>query len=105
MRETDQYKFLKTVKSSCAWRFVIAWGAFLFGFTTMCGQTLENRSMRIDISARGSIKTILDVSGKHEYKLETDFFTVVTDRGSFSNKDATVLQTKKGEGWIAYYYQ
>ena len=71
---------MKPVKSSFAWQFVIALGGFLFGFTTLCGQTLENKSMRIDISATGSIKTIYDVSGKHDYKLETDFFTVVTDR-------------------------
>ena len=71
---------MKTSKSGFAWPLVVALGGFLLGFTTLYGQTLENKSMRVDISAKGSIKIIYDISGKHDYKLETDFFTVVTDR-------------------------
>ena len=100
-----QDKSIKTEKSGFALPFVFALVGFLFAFTTLCGQTLENRSMRIDISATGTIKSIYDISGKHDYKLESDFFTIVTDRDIFSNKNARVLQMKRGEGWIAYYYQ
>jgi hypothetical protein len=86
------------------WSIIVDLGVFLFGFIPLLGETLENKSIEVVISNTGQIKSIHDIHGKFCYSIESDFFSVVTNQGTFNSKVAKVLRVERSSGKVSYYY-
>ena len=95
----------QTNRNVFIWSVIVTFGGFLPDFTPISGETLENKSLRIVVSGNGQIENLRDIHWKHSYRTKSDFFTIVTDKDTFSNKDANALRVERRQGEITYYYQ
>lgn len=84
---------------------LIAFCGFIFGFSSLSGESLENSSVKIAISDNGQIQSIHDRRLDHTYRIHRDFFTIAADRDTFSSDGARVLRVEKSRDRIAYFFQ
>ncbi len=69
------------------------------------GQVLSNKFITCKANSSGGLEHIYDIENDHHYSIPGDCFTVVTDKGIFSNKDIEPFRVTSDPNTVSYYYK
>ena len=66
------------------------------------GTSLHNEHLRVILTSNGSLQQIENLAADESYAIETDAFTLVTDRGTLSNRDEKPTRSTASAGGAVY---
>lgn len=65
---------------------------------------LRNAALNVGLTERGALVRIENALADESYQIESDWFTVVTDRGSFSNRDVAPTKTEQAGDYVRFIF-